>query len=377
MNGVVTISSIEGTAPVERKRLIHPESVNHVSFSVDSRSIATAGDDGLVRVWEVAGQPVETRKPTETFRHKASVKLVAFGAGGLLASTGDDGPIRVWQTASGGQPARTAVVATIANEEPLSSLGNFAVLEFPHPAASANAVPFNTAVIAATGYNDWIKMWAAPFRRPKIIGTTSPTSLECARYASDDLTALWERPNTGASIGPTPFNETPRSIVSCNHVVGLYNGVSRVWDMSESFDAGPMMTERARFIHGGSALAASIREGFAVVGDSTGVARIWKFESNRPGAGTERNSWADVSADGRRAVSLENERIAWHDLVTGKMTFLPPGAPPSDPIDGVTFDRAGGRLAIKDQGTDPRPRSCTRFHRERPAANGGTDAVRG
>jgi WD40 repeat protein len=67
-----------------------------VAFSRDGRLLATAGDDGIVRLWDVAtgAELRQIRSPEER------LSGVAFSPDGrLLAATADDADIRLWHLA--------------------------------------------------------------------------------------------------------------------------------------------------------------------------------------------------------------------------------------------------------------------------------------
>jgi WD40 repeat protein len=68
------------------------DSVNGVAFSPDGRQLASASDDGTVRLWDPA-----TGKPTATLEgHTDWVNAVAFSPDGRqLASASDDGTVRL------------------------------------------------------------------------------------------------------------------------------------------------------------------------------------------------------------------------------------------------------------------------------------------
>ena len=75
----------------------HQGYVTSVVWSPDGKTLASASDDGTIRLWEAAsGQPVRT------LGQKGSVKSVAWSPDGkTLASASNDDSIQLWEVASG------------------------------------------------------------------------------------------------------------------------------------------------------------------------------------------------------------------------------------------------------------------------------------
>jgi WD40 repeat protein len=80
-------------APEDATLRGHTDKVFHVSYSPDGTRLATASNDGTIRLWDAA-----TCRELCTFvGHRFGVNAVSFSPDSqLLASAGDDGTIRLW-----------------------------------------------------------------------------------------------------------------------------------------------------------------------------------------------------------------------------------------------------------------------------------------
>ena len=69
-----------------------------LTFSPDSKLIATGGDQGLIKIWDT-----ENRKELQSFEaHRQWIRSLRFSPNGkILASSSDDGPIQLWNVKNG------------------------------------------------------------------------------------------------------------------------------------------------------------------------------------------------------------------------------------------------------------------------------------
>ena len=99
----------------------HTGTVRAVAMSGDGRFLASGGEDGLVRLWQVSDGHLRA-----TWRgHVGIIHGVALsGDGQLVASAGEDGTVRLWQAGRPDQDAgrQDAAATSGVPQGPLATL---------------------------------------------------------------------------------------------------------------------------------------------------------------------------------------------------------------------------------------------------------------
>ena len=351
----------------------HRHTVCGACFSPDGRTIATCGDDNLVRLWEVPvrhpDQPEALSPIAVLTGHTDSVKAVAFDpSGDRLASAGADGVIRVWD------------VPGPVNGKPRASARLWRSL--PGHGGQVWSLAWSVAGLFSGGQDGTVRLWdvdeekkTAPvlFRMPratKAMAASADGELIAAAGDSDEdpVIQLYRplsmkeagrlRGHTG-DINGLSFAPDGKRLASCGR-----DGTVRLWDVSElreravfrprsrrDFATVPPDDERRIDPEKQVATVSFAPDGNSLIsGGLDGVLRQWDFASQREEA-TDLEAKAPLdcaalSADGSTVAVVGRQNLVqvWK---TGP-SHLPLKARPDRVLRGL--EQSARCLAISEDG---------------------------
>jgi WD40 repeat protein len=200
----------------------HPTAVWAVKISRDGKLAATAGYDGLVKLWDY---PARTLK-TDLKKHKGWVRSLDFSPDGTkLATAGEDGTVILWQTADGSE------LKTITAH-----------------AGPVTAVAFSPdgGTLATGGGDKVVKLWDAAngTEKAKLEGhgdavwsvAFAPDGAKLATAAADRTVKLWSIADTKELATLKGHKDWATSVAfspdGSRLVSGSLDGAVKLWDVS-------------------------------------------------------------------------------------------------------------------------------------------------
>ena len=147
----------------------HRGPVRGVAFSPDGRTLASAGQDRTVKLWDLAGWKAgETLPPVRTLcRHEDAALSLAFSPSGKwLASAGADKTIILWDVETG-RPVHT--------------------LTGPSPPSTVPAFSPDNRTLAAGGEDGKIQLWDLATGKPKEPLHRHATRVQAIAFSPDGL----------------------------------------------------------------------------------------------------------------------------------------------------------------------------------------------
>jgi WD40 repeat protein/serine/threonine protein kinase len=303
-------------------------------FSHDSRLIAAAGEDGVIRRWET-----RTGRPLADLTHGAAVQTLVFSPDdSILASAGNDSVIRMWDLANAKEP----FILPGHRMSPVWSL----------------VYSPDGKRLASCGHDQTIKLWQTDFFhgdacqvlravQPRSFAF-APDSQTLALHVIRDQVEIWDIKNGKRQATlPTSLG----SIMSLagspvENVLALIrkNGAIQLWN-TQTNQRGPLLEDKsspnrgAAFSPDGAKLAVAHDSGIAIWNVKTAIREAW-ITTHWPGCAPA------FSPDGAYVAGIyEQDAVGlWNSSTGAQVVRL--RSFPKDTISSLAFSPDGRLLAV-------------------------------
>ena len=201
----------------------HSTAVWAVDISADGKLAATAGYDGLVKVWDLQGRKLKA----DLKQHKGWVRSLAFSPdGSQLASAGEDGKVFLWNMQDG-----KAAITVAAHKGPVTAVtfspnGKTLVTGGGDNLVKVWNAADGTAIQSLAGHEDTI--WSISY---------SPTRSQFVSTGADRKVRVWSAETfkqTGVFTGHKDWVTSAGFSSDGNRLVtASLDGVIKLWDVSK------------------------------------------------------------------------------------------------------------------------------------------------
>ncbi|MDX1416172.1 MAG: hypothetical protein R3293_18385 [Candidatus Promineifilaceae bacterium] len=304
----------------------HTAAVQSASFSPDGQRIVTAGADGSARVWDLAGNEL-----TSLVGHTDAVSLAGFSPDGQrIVTAGADGGAKVWD---------------LAGNELASLLGH------DGPVSFAGFSPDGQRIIAAS-YDGSAKVWdLAGNELTSLVGhdapvrsaSFSPDGQQIITAGYDGSARVWDLAGNelASLVGHATWVSSASFSPDGQHIVtASADGSAKVWDLAGN--------ELASLVgHTDAVLQASFSPSgqHIMTASADGSAKVWSLAGNELASlvGHDGPVWsASFSPDGQRIVTAGADGSAkvW-DVPGNELASL---VGHYGPVNSASFNPDGQRI---------------------------------
>ncbi|MBF2098883.1 MAG: serine/threonine protein kinase [Gloeomargaritaceae cyanobacterium C42_A2020_066] len=264
--------------PCRRTLMGHDKGVRALTFTADGRTLISASRDGTVRLWDLSEiLPVRILLSGTTVSNSQALNAVAlWGSSLLLAAAGEEKVVKLWQ---------------LPGDKPLRVLGGL----FAKHSATIDCVVFHPdgTVLASASEDKTIKLWQVESGKQLATLTGHGSFVRSVVYAADgrylvsgswdNTVKIWNAEGGEALVtlyGPSSFSGSGFNTVQLSPdgawlAAGSENTSVQIWQFPGGEDVGTLTGHK----EGVRSLAFSPDGQWLATGDWSGVIHIWDTAS--------------------------------------------------------------------------------------------------